>query len=142
MSVLGSGFAKATLGFLVYRLKLYKIDNHLRAIVGVPANEWSPWAPQWYIDDFRRRTALDLARAENSNQRHLIIHYGCTLEDAQRIERNFEIACEKALGESLGDVREFLPLELSETDRKLADAKLLADASGGVALRTIRRRRW
>ncbi len=53
MRLLESKPAKAV-GWVLWKLNLRKINNHARAIFGVPDNEWAPWAPRACIEESDR----------------------------------------------------------------------------------------
>lgn len=111
MTLLGSKFSKATLGLVLCRLRLRRISNHLRAIIGVYPSEWAPWVPDWYIEESNRRMRGEYGKAKTSNQRAFVLHHGCSAEEAAVMEKNFALAFEKVMGEKAedGEIGEFLP---------------------------------
>lgn len=109
MTILGSKFAKSTFGWLIWKFRLRKIDDHARALFGVPENEWAPWTHDRHREEVERFVRGEYAKADTSNQRVFVAHFGCSAEDAAVMEKNLALGFDKALGEKLEDVRELLP---------------------------------
>ena len=100
---------KATFGWLVWRLRLRKINNHARAIFGVPDNVWEPWAHDRDREEVERFVRGEYEKAENHTQRAFVAYFGCSVDEAGVMEKNIALAFEKAMGEKAEDLTEFLP---------------------------------
>ena len=142
VKLLGSKFSRATLGWVLARFELRKIDNHLRALFGIPPSEWAPWVPDWYIRKYEEWVSGNYRRAKSSNQRTLVAHFECSAEDAEIMEENLSKAFEVALrGEKMGDIDELLPDEvILERDFPSTGPHRGVTATRKVLLRTPRRR--
>ena len=140
--LLGSKFSRATLGWVIARFELRKIDETLRALFDVPESEWAPWVPDWQIRKHDEWIVSHYRRSKSSNQRTLVAYFECSAEDAEIMEENLSKAFERALcGEKMGDVDELLPDEvILERDFPSTGPHRGVTATRKVLLRTPRRR--
>lgn len=139
--ILGSRFSRATLGWVIARFELRKIDAHLRALFDVTPDEWAPWVPDWQIRKHEEWVSGQFWRSKSSNQRTLVAYFECSAEDAEVMEENLSKAFEIALREKMGDVDELLPDQvILERDFPSHGPHRGVTATRKVLLRTPRRR--